>query len=163
MPVVSNTSPLSNLTIIGRLDLVREQFGSVFIPPAVRVELSRNPHTVGRTALESAIKEGWLRVATLNGAVPTELNLNLDIGEAEALALAVETKASLVLLDESAARLKANQLGISVTGALGVLRKARRASRIPSLKTEIERLRVEARFFIHPALEKALLISVGET
>ena len=68
----------------------------------------------------------------------------------------------MVLLDESAARLKARQLGLAHTGVLGVLRQARQANRIPSLKVEILRLRTEARFFISPALEKRLLISVGE-
>jgi predicted nucleic acid-binding protein len=78
------------------------------------------------------------------------------------LSLAVESKAAIVLLDESAARLKAARLGLRFTGALGILRKARQAGQIASLKTEMERLRVEARFFINPVLEKALLISVGE-
>jgi len=41
MVVVSNTSPLSNLAIIARLDLLREQFGTVTIPHEVRVELGR--------------------------------------------------------------------------------------------------------------------------
>jgi hypothetical protein len=35
-------------------------------------------------------------------------------------------------------------------------------NRISSLKAEILRLRTEAHFFISPALEKRLLISVGE-
>ena len=68
----------------------------------------------------------------------------------------------MVLLDETAARLKARQLGLVHTGVLGVLRQARQANRISSLKMEILRLRAEARFFISPALEKSLLISVGE-
>jgi len=38
MRVVSNTSPLSNLAIIGHLGLVREQLGIVLIPPTVRAE-----------------------------------------------------------------------------------------------------------------------------
>jgi len=40
MVVVSNTSPLSNLVLIGRLDLLREQLGQVTIPPGVRAELT---------------------------------------------------------------------------------------------------------------------------
>jgi len=98
----------------------------------------------------------------LSGAVPAELAAVLDLGEAEALGLAVQIKASLVLLDESAARQAARQLGLAHTGALGVLRQARKAGRIASLKTEIHKLRNEAHFFVSPALERALLISVGE-
>ena len=162
MVVVSNTSPLSNLAIIGRLDLVREQLGSIIVPPAVRTELRRNPNLKGRTAIESGMAEGWIGASPLNGPVPDELMAALDLGEAEVLTLAVQIKASLVLLDDSAARAKASQLAIPFTGALGILRNARRTARIPSLKSEIKRLRLEARFFVSAALETALLISVGE-
>lgn len=162
MLAVSNTSPLSNLASIGRLGLLREQLGVVTIPPGVWTELSRHPNPRASQCLEEAVKDGWLRVIPLVGSVPSDLARALDMGEAEALALALETKASLVLLDESAARLKARQLGLAHTGVLGVLRHARQINRIPSLKAEVLRLRVEARFFISPALEKRLLISVGE-
>ena len=162
MVVVSNTSPLSNLAIIGRLDLLREQLGSVTIPPGVRIELSRHPIPEARELLERAIEGRWLRVVPLAGAVPADLVSALDVGEAEALALALEIKAEMVLLDESAARLKACHLGLAHIGVLGVLRQARQMNRISSLKAEILRLRTEAHFFISPALEKRLLISVGE-
>jgi predicted nucleic acid-binding protein len=39
MPPVSNTSPLLNLAIIGRLSLLHQQFGEIWIPPAVVQEL----------------------------------------------------------------------------------------------------------------------------
>ena len=55
MLVVSNTSPLSNLAMIGRLELVWEQLGKVVIPPAVEAELSRNPKPNARAALETAL------------------------------------------------------------------------------------------------------------
>jgi uncharacterized protein len=162
MVVVSNTSPLSNLAIIGRLDLLREQLGLVTIPPGVRAELSRHPDPAARQILDQALQDGWLRVVPLAGAVPADLLSALDLGEAEALALALETKAAMVLLDESAARLQARQLGLTHTGVLGVLRQARRMNHISSLKAEILRLRTNAHFFISPALEKRVLISVGE-
>ena len=162
MLVVSNTSPLSNLAIIGRLDLLREQLESVTIPPGVRMELSRHPNPEARHSLEKAFEGRWLSIVPLVAAVPADLASALDMGEAEALALALETRADLVLLDESAARLKACHLGPAHTGVLGVLRQARQMNRISSLQAEILRLRSEAHFFISPSLEKRLLISVGE-
>ena len=39
MPVVSNTSPVLNLAIIGQLSLLHEQLGEVWIPTAVLEEL----------------------------------------------------------------------------------------------------------------------------
>lgn len=162
MLVVSNTSPLSNLAIIRRLDLVREQLGSLVIPPAVHDELQRNPKPHARATLLHAMKAGWIRIMPLTGPLRSDVAHALDLGEAEALSLALQAKATLVLLDESAARLRAAQLGLGFTGVLGLLRRARQTGQIPSLKTEIHALRDEAHFFISPALERALLVSVGE-
>ena len=55
MRVVSNTSPLSNLAIIGQLGLVREQLRNLLIPPAVHAELlaTRIPTPVQRSAPRS--------------------------------------------------------------------------------------------------------------
>ena len=108
------------------------------------------------------MRSGWIRVLPLPSPAPPEFVLALDLGEAEALSPAVQMKAALVLVDESAARRKAAQLGVPFTGALGILRWARQTGRISSLQTEVHRLRNEAHFFISSALEKALLISVGE-
>jgi len=44
MRVVSNTSPISNLAIIGRLDLLKRRYGVVRIPFAVAAELSALSH-----------------------------------------------------------------------------------------------------------------------
>jgi predicted nucleic acid-binding protein len=42
MLVVSNTSPLSNLAILDRLELLRERFRELIIAPAVHAELKRH-------------------------------------------------------------------------------------------------------------------------
>lgn len=162
MLVVSNTSPLSNLAILDHLNLLREQFGDVILPEAVRAELQRLPNATAGWRLEVAFEQNWLRVKPLTTPIPEDVEMSLHRGEAETIALALELKADLVLLDESDARLKAKQLALAHTGVLGVLRKARESGRISSMRNEIARLRVEARFFVHPALEKELLISVGE-
>lgn len=47
MRVVSDTSPVSNLAIIGRLDLLRRLYGEVSIAPSVAEELSRLYHARG--------------------------------------------------------------------------------------------------------------------
>lgn len=55
MRVVSNTSPLSNLAIIGRLDLLKQRYSTVRVPPAVSRELAALPiRTNGDW-------EGWLK------------------------------------------------------------------------------------------------------
>jgi predicted nucleic acid-binding protein len=162
MLVVSNTSPISNLAIIRRLDLLRVQFSTVTIPPGVHAELANLPDLNAKARIALALQNGWVQTAPLAGTVPADLESALDRGEAEALALALERKADFVLLDESTARLEAQRLGLRCVGVLGILRQAKASGRIPSLKAEVTRLRIEARFFIASALEKQLLQSVGE-
>src|ERR1017187_2984465 len=80
MVVVSNPPPLSNLAIIGRLDLLREQLGSVTIPPGVRIELSRHPIPDARELLERAPEDRWLLVVLRAGAVPCRSRIGVGRG-----------------------------------------------------------------------------------
>ena len=92
MRVVSNTSPISNLAIIGRLHLLRERYACVVIPSAVRVELLGLTHPAGRGAIEAALRDGWLIEESLPvQRILSELRSSLDPGEAEAIALAAST------------------------------------------------------------------------
>jgi predicted nucleic acid-binding protein len=86
----------------------------------------------------------------------------IHLGESEAIALALEIGADFLLLDDSDARKRASEAGLRITGVLGVLLRAKKAGRISSLKTEIHRLRTEARFFIAPGLEQTLIVAAGE-
>lgn len=94
MPVVSDTSPLLSLAIIGRLSLLRQQFGEVWIPPAVLAELRVETDLPGSQGLREAIQAGWLRVAeTIDPKYVKILCRELDQGEAEAIALALQVGA----------------------------------------------------------------------
>lgn len=163
MLVVSDTSALSNLAIIGRLDLLREQFGIVNLPPAVERELAALRDNIARQRLAHAVSAGWLVTLPLSASAPFPAELNdLDAGETEALRLALSISADRVLMDEQEGRQRAAALGIRTIGVLGVLITARKAGTISNLKTEIDNLRREAGFFISPALEAQVLSAVGE-
>ena len=162
MVVVSNTSPLSNLAIVGRLALLRDQFGSVLVPSAVRRELIQLQHGAATRLLDAAFSEGWLQITPLLRPVPGHLGTGLHAGEAEALALAVERRADLTLLDDGDARRRAMEAGLRISGVLGILLRAKRNGQVPLLSEEIRRLRNEARFFIARRLEKELIAASGE-
>ncbi len=158
MPVVSNTSPLLNLSIIGHLSLVRAQFGRVLIPPAVQDELQIHSSRPGADALKDAIDAAWIVVqAPSDAALIRTLRRDLDQGEAEAIALAVEVDASLLLLDEQEGRKRARTLNLPITGAIGVLLKAHRMGELASLRDALDRLQEEAGFWIAPALRARIL------
>jgi predicted nucleic acid-binding protein len=71
-------------------------------------------------------------------------------------------KADIVILDEREGRAFAMRAGLSVTGVLGVLLKARSQGEIPRIAPQINALRKAARFFIASSLEAKVLASAGE-
>lgn len=163
MLVVSDTSPLSNLAIIDRLDLLREQFRVVQMPGAVARELAAVPSSRARMALANAIRDGWLVESALpiSAPFPDEL-MGLDAGEIEAIRPALVLKADRILMDEKEGRQRAVAQGLQTVGIIGVLIVAKQNGCIQSLAAEIVRLRAEAGFFVDRALEIRALEIAGE-
>jgi len=158
MLVVSNTSAILNLAIIDRLSLIREQFTTITIPKGVLEELRVGENLPGSKKILEALDVKWLQVEEVqDSAILRILKRELDAGEAEAIALALETRAQWVLLDESEARRIAKALGLKVTGVLGILLLAYRKKRVPSLRSEMERLREKAGFYIADHLFEDLI------
>ena len=91
MHVVSDTSPLSCLASIQRLDLLTKQFDTVFVPSAVRLEAMRHPDPLARVSLEEAFSVGRIveDSATELRPLVALLKRTLDQGESEAISLAV--------------------------------------------------------------------------
>lgn len=163
MLVVSDTSPLSNLAIIGRLDLLQQQFVEVIMPPAVARELRALRDASAQSLLSAAQLDGWLKVIPVPSSAPAPVELaGLDAGETEALRLAMAISADHVLLDEKEGRQRAAWLGVRTVGVLGVLMAAKQAGEVLSLRNEIHALRTNAGFFIDDALEKRVLKMAGE-
>ena len=161
MRAVSNTSPLSNLAIIDRLDLLKQRYGVVHIPPAVAGELSRLTHVAAQARLTAALAQGWIKVEKLP-ASQMQLSASLDPGEREAIALAVALPADVLLIDEKLGRAAARQVGLAVAGVLGELLHAKLNGVLPALKPEIQRLRTEAGFFIDSGIEQFILSQASE-
>lgn len=161
MRAVSDTSPLSNLAIIGRLDFLKRRYGVVRIPPAVAQELSALSHPAAKASLTAALAEGWVVVETPPASLPL-LPFPLDAGESEAIALALATRADVLLMDEKRGREAARHNGLAVGGVLGELLHARQAGLLPSLRSEIHRLRSEAGFFVDAEIEQFMLSQAGE-
>jgi len=162
--VVSDTSPLTNLAVIGRLELVRFQFGQITVPAEVWAEIEFLPHAAGRAALVIARESGWLSVTPLAESRVLSLLMagGLDAGESAAIALALERDASRLIIDERKGRAAAGRLRLPVVGALGIFAAARKLGQIPSVKPEIARLRTDAGFFITPEIEQTALEMAGE-
>ncbi len=83
----------------------------------------------------------WLELRDVQARPDIELTEQLDPGEAEALQLALELRAEVLLLDERRGRQLATARGVTVIGALGMLRESYRRRFIEDPMTLVTRLR----------------------
>jgi predicted nucleic acid-binding protein len=163
MPVVSNTSPILNLAVIGRLSLLHDQFGEIWIPDAVLEELRIQEDLPGTQVIRQALKDKWMRIQEASDqSLVRVLRRDLDNGEEAAIALAVQVKAEWVLIDEKEGRNIAKSLGLKVAGILGILLRAQHEGRLPSLQTVMGQLRDVAGFRIGAELYADLLRESSE-
>ncbi|GAB3642306.1 DUF3368 domain-containing protein [Spirosoma arcticum] len=162
MVVVSDTTTLSNLLLIGHIDLLQKLYGSISIPTAVRDEL-RNLVSY-RTQVDEFLDQPWVAVHSVRqGEYPLLLRQQLDIGEAEAIALAVEMNAGLLIVDELKGRAVAKSLGLVVIGTLGILVTAKREGLISQVGPVLNQLRSNAGFWVSDSLQRQVLESVNES
>ena len=159
MIVVSDASPLIALDAVGRLEILRDVFGRVLVPEAVRQEAEQGPETALRLA-----RVPWIEIRDVgNVDLIAELAAsNLDTGEAAALALALEVHADYLLVDERVARRVARQRGVQVVGVLGVLLTAKRRGSLHAVGPVIEDLLTKAGFRASPRLVAEVLEAAGE-
>ncbi len=154
MIVVSDTSAITNLIAIGRVELLRDLFAEVQVPAAVGRELR---------AAHSQIPEFLREVVVQNERAVRELTADqLDEGEAEAIVLAEESNADFLLIDESAGRSVARQRGLPIIGLIGVLRQAKDERLITTIGPLIDALVHEAGFWISPSIREQALRDAGE-
>lgn len=164
MRVVSDTSPLSCLASIQRLDLIVKQFSSVYVPAAVRAEVMRHPDPLAKGLLKEAFAQAWIIEESATGLQPlvSLLQRTLDQGESEAISLAVNSHADTLLVDEREGREVARGLGLRLTGTLGILMRAKLDGSLGSLADTLEKLRSTYAFSLAPELVTRVLREVGE-
>jgi predicted nucleic acid-binding protein len=155
--VVSNTSPICYLVLIGHIDVLPALFRTVTIPQAVQEELL---HPAAAPVLQRWISNppSWLQVQPVPETTDADLLL-LDPGERDAILLAEALRADLVLLDDRRARDLATKRCLSMTGLIGVLARAADRGLLSSTEA-IDRLQ-RTSFRADPALYR-LLLARGE-
>lgn len=120
--VVCDAGPLIHLDELGAIDLLAD-FPAVLVPDAVWREVAlHRPAALTNEAVK------LLRIVPAL-PVPAELEalaqaLSLHTGEWQALRVAMEHRPALLLSDDTAARMAADHLGISVHGTIGILLRA---------------------------------------
>lgn len=147
--VISDASCLILLTNIGELSLLQQLYGAVITTSTVAAEY-------GMPLPE------WIKLEDAQDAYRQQLlALQLDAGESSAIALALEKTSCTLIVDDNKARRVAEQMGMQLTGTLGVLLKAKRRGLIPVVKPLIERIR-QTNFRLSAELETQVLRLAGE-
>jgi predicted nucleic acid-binding protein len=143
--VVSDTSPLNYLLLIGTIDILPALFPDVYVPPKVMEELLR-PATPQPVKQWAQAPPAWLKVVAPTTFLASASKL--DPGEAHAIALAKELHAAAILIDERKGRRIAKQEGLTTFGTITLLELAAQKKLI-DLKPTLEALQ-ETTFRISP-------------
>ena len=147
--IISDTSCLILLNKIGELQLLQKLYGKIITTQIVADEfVSHLPD--------------WISIQNPSDTkIQVVLNAALDKGEASALALALEQEDCLLIIDELKWRKLAQQLGLTITGTLGVLAQAKQQGYIPMLKPLLDKVK-RTDFRLSERLIQETLRQVGE-
>jgi predicted nucleic acid-binding protein len=156
LTVVSDTSPLNYLILLGEAELLPRLYGRIVIPDVVRDELR---HAGAPPAVAQWVRQLPPWVELIEGTARQQAGL--DAGEAAAIRLARRIGVDLLLLDDQTARVRARRLGIKVTGVLGVLAAAALRGHI-DIEAVVHRLHAETNFRASPSLLEKTIDFVRE-
>ena len=161
MIIVSDTSPVSNLILIERLDILQKLFSEIIIPTAVDREIG----ALKQFGKDLSLYENanWIKVSAPNNLQKVQnLQTKLDEGEAQAIALALEINCELLLMDERIGTHIARAEGLQTVGLVGVLVKAKQEKIVAEVGTILDELKSVAGFWLNAELEKKILQNLGE-
>ncbi len=137
MIIISDSSPLISLAIIGQLDLIKKLYKEIYVPFAVYKEVTEEEKPFSnelKKFLNDKIKNVSNRLAV------EVLVSDIGIGEAEAIVLALEEKPDLVLIDDLKARKFAKINGLEIIGTMGILLEAKQKGLIKEIRPFISEL-----------------------
>jgi predicted nucleic acid-binding protein len=133
LKTLTNTTVLSNFAAVGRLDLLQQLFGQIWITTEVYDELldglqeGYDFYTGIDQQIHPLANEGWIQLVSMTGEDELRafrsLAPQLDTGEASCLAIA-RHRGWAFLSDDKLARKRARAWQIQLSGTLGVLVQA---------------------------------------
>lgn len=125
MIVVSDTTPIISLLKIGKLHLLGDLFGRVYIPMAVYNELTVDCRFEDEMRqIDGADFILKRDVSKLENVDFLQRVSGLDRGESEAIILSDELRSDILLMDEALGRNVARNMGIKIMGTIGMLKVA---------------------------------------
>lgn len=147
--IISDTSCLILLDKIGELELLHKLFGQIAITREISNEFKKK--LPDWFSIEEASNKTYQKI----------LEASLDKGEASAIAFAIEQTDCLLIIDDYKGRKYAEQLGIKITGTLGVIINAKLSGHIESVKPVLDKIKM-TNFRLTTELEKKILEKSNE-
>lgn len=138
--LVSNTTPLIALTAaLGSLEILKFLYARVVVP----FEVAQEVRAGGRSSFGVDVFDSarWLDVQTQSVELSPFLKNSLDLGEASVIQTALNLSLPLVCIDEEVGRRMARLSGLTLTGTLGVLIKAKQLGFEVNMPTAIANMR----------------------
>ena len=157
---VVNASPLTFLTKVGLLEVLRELSVPVLVPDVVLSEIGGlDPND---PAVQSVRQSQWMRVVSTPTIPEVITAWDLDAGESAVLAVALDHPGAMVILDDLPARRCARVLNMPTQGTLGLVLVAKQHGLIPAVRPVLEQLR-GAGMYMSDRLENQVLDAAGES
>jgi len=114
--VISDTSSLSNLKKIGKINLLKELYNSITITPEILEEYKEK--------YKDELPE-WIKIKEAKDKEKIiELNKEFGLGESSAIVFAMENPNTLIIIDDQDAKMYASNIGLNVIGTIGVIKQA---------------------------------------
>ncbi len=161
MIVVYDTSPIANLHQVGHLDLLRQMFDKIIVPPTVDTEIKKLEEF--SIDISEYLNADWIEIVEPENLELVAHFLNeLDAGESEAIVVAKEIGADYLLIDERLGTNAALAEGLQTVGLIGVLLKAKEVGHIEKIRPWLDELEEKAGFWIGKKLKNMVLNDAGE-
>ncbi|HBE18572.1 MAG TPA: DUF3368 domain-containing protein [Cyanobacteria bacterium UBA11149] len=158
--IVINTAPIiASVSALGDLTILQSLYTQVLVPFEVCQEVLAGGYSGFAVAEFEAAN--WLKKqqTTLNIS-PLLLN-SLDRGEAAVIQLAMNENIQTVCIDEVAGRRMARLSGLSVTGSIGILLRAKREGHPISMQQAISQM-LNRGIRLSPTVINFALLQAGE-
>ena len=157
--VIVNSTPLIVLCGIGELEILQKLYQEIFIPTAVFQEVTAIEDSA---SMQIKAAYEWIHVKSIcDNREKKMYKAKLHAGEVEVMILAQEEGANLVIIDDNAAKKTAKYLGLTVTGTLGILLKAKRQGIVEKVSPLLSKMKQNG-FYIDSRIEAFVLEQAGE-
>lgn len=162
MITVSDTTPLSELSKIGRIDILEAVYSEIWIPQEVYDEVTTGTHP----ATELVQSLNWIKVRAIERRQDFDQireATHLGKGECAAMVLAEEMSATQLLMDDLMGRRVALSRGLPVVGTVGAVLLAKRRGVVLSVKDILDDLIASGKWIGSRLYQDALAVANENT